>query len=105
MDLSLDQVFYGAPLSRVSNDLWVFWENARRLIKFSSDADYESEAFWLLGPLNLEVFDLDRDVVVTQEEIEGGAMAVTKDWAGRTLFNCIVLGRKLVVEHGGNPDD
>lgn len=87
--------FFLAPLSPVSNDLWVFWENARRLIKFSSDADYDTEAFWVLGPLGVEIFDLNRDVIVAPIEAHGRDGMITKDMVGRILYNCIVLGERV----------
>ncbi len=91
------QAFYVAPLSPVSNDLWVFWENDRKLIKFSSDADYTSDAFWVVQPLGISVYDLQEDVVVSLAEAPRSDRLITRGYAGRALFNCVVLGQKVVL--------
>jgi hypothetical protein len=95
------QVFWVAPLSPVSNDLWVIWENEHKLIKFTSDADYDSDAFWVVQPLGITVFDFTEDVVVSLAEVPGSDAYITRGWAGRALFNCTVLGQRLVF----TPDD
>lgn len=91
------QVFYTAPISPVCNDLWVFWENRDVLLQFSADMDLSHEDFWDHITLNLDVFELREDVVVTLDEVPGSNAYITKDWVGRVLYNCIVQGEKRVI--------
>jgi len=91
------QVLYLAPISPVSNDLWLFWETQRMLIKFSSDADLKSETYWSNKKLGVRFYDLDKHVVVSLAEVAGSNAFVTRDWAARVLFNCMVHGKKLVL--------
>lgn len=91
------QTVYVAPISRVSNNLWVYWENARRIIRFSSDTDLASEAFWAYEKLGVRMYDLEQDVVVSMAEAAGSNAFVTRDWAARVLFNCVVFGQRLTV--------
>lgn len=90
------QMFHIAPLSPVSNDLWVFWENGRRLFRFSADADLADTAYWDAAPVAIEVYDLRKDVLVSFAEAPGSNAFVTRDWASRALFNCVGLGERLV---------
>ncbi len=91
------QTVYIAPLSRVSNNLWVYWENAGRLIRYSSDTDLDTEAFWAYEKLGVRVYDLSTDVVISFAETAGSNAFVTRDWAARALFNCVVFGKRLVL--------
>ena len=88
------QTIYVAPISRVSNNLWVFWENARKIIRFSSDSDLNTKAFWEFEKLGVRMYDLEKDVVVSHAEAAGSNAFVTRDWAARVLFNCVVLGQR-----------
>lgn len=90
------QTFHIAPLSNVSNDLWAYWENGHRLIRFSADADLADKAYWDAAGVAIEVFDLRKDVLVSFEEAPGSNAFVTRDWASRALFNCVGLGQRLV---------
>ncbi len=90
------QTFHIAPLSPVSNELWVYWENGHRLIRFSADADLADKAYWDAAGVAIEVFDLRKDVLVSFEEAPGSNAFVTRDWASRALFNCVGLGQRLV---------
>lgn len=92
------QTIYLAPISPVSNDLWLFWETQRMLIKFSSDADLQSETYWSNKKLGVRFYDLDKNVVVSLAEVIGSNAFVTRDWAARVLFNCMVHGKKIVLE-------
>jgi hypothetical protein len=87
-------VVYLAPLSPVSNDLWVYWENGHRLIRFSSDANLTQIIYWDLAGVDVHVYDLREHVVVSLSEVPGSSKYVTRDWAARALFNCIALGEK-----------
>jgi hypothetical protein len=94
------QTVYIAPLSRVSNNLWVYWENAGRLIRYSSDTDLDTEAFWAYEKLGVRVYDLSTDVVISFAETAGSNAFVTRDWAARALFNCVVFGQRLIITPG-----
>ena len=91
------QVFYLAPISDVSNNLWVFWESKKKIIRFSSDADIATKEFWAIEKLGAEVYDLDKNVVVSIAEVPGSNAYVTRDWAARVLYNCIVFGQRIEV--------
>ena len=95
--LATAQTIYLAPISPVSNDLWLFWETQQMLIKFSSDADLQSETYWSNKKLGVHFYDLDKNVVVSLAEVAGSNAYVTRDWAARVLFNCVVNGRKIVI--------
>lgn len=91
------QVMYIAPISPVANRIWVFWENRRELLQFSADMDLANPSLWKHTALMLHVFNLDEDVVASRVEVSGSNAYVTKDWVGRVLYNCIVLGQKRTV--------
>jgi hypothetical protein len=91
-------VVYVAPLSPVSNDLWVYWENGHRIIRFSSDTDLTQRIYWDLAGVDVHVYDLHENVVVSLGEAPGSSKYVTRDWAARVLFNCIALGQKVVMQ-------
>lgn len=91
------QTFYVAPISPVANDLWAFWETGGKLIRFSSDADLKSKAYWEYEELGVRVYDLQSSVVVSLAEVPGSNAFATRDWAARVLFNCVVFGQRLTV--------
>ena len=91
-------IVYLAPLSPVSNDLWVYWENGHRIIRFSSDADLAQKVYWDLVGVDVHVYDLKENVVVSLGEVPGSSKYVTRDWAARALFNCIALGQKVIMQ-------
>jgi hypothetical protein len=95
--ISGPQTVYVAPISKVSNNLWVFWENAGKIIRFSSDTDLTSKAFWDYEKLGVRMYDLDKDVVLSMAEAAGSNAYVTRDWAARVLFNCVVFGKRMIV--------
>jgi len=92
------QTVYVAPLSPVANSLWVYWETGRTIIRFSSDSDINTEAFWAVEDLGVEMYDLDKNVVVSLAETPGSNAFVTRDWAARVLYNCVVFGKRLELE-------
>jgi hypothetical protein len=91
----LENVVHFAPLSSVANETWVFWEAGRLLIRFASDMDLENPAMWEHDELAVSFHDLDEQVVVSLDEVEGSNAYLTRDQVGRVLFNCIVLGKRL----------
>lgn len=92
-----DQLVYLAPVSLVSNEFWVFWENARKIIRFSSDADLNDPEFWISTNVGVDIYDLDHDIVISLIEKQGSNAFITKDAVGRILFNCVVLGKREAV--------
>lgn len=92
-----DQLIYFAPVSPVSNEFWVFWENARKIIRFSSDADIDKPESWVSSTIGIDIYDLDHDIVISLIEKPGSNAFITKDAVGRILFNCVVLGRREAI--------
>jgi len=95
------QTFYIGPLSPYSNDIWVFWEEERKILLFSSDSDIDTDAYWAHLPLFTTVYELEGDVVAALDEVPGSNAYVTKNWAGRVLYNCIVDGYKMEIRYRG----
>jgi hypothetical protein len=92
-----DQVVYLAPLSPVANETWIFWETGRRLIHFSSDMDLENPALWDHSELAVDLYDVDEQVVVSFDEAAGSNAYLTRDQVGRALYNCVILGKRVVM--------
>jgi hypothetical protein len=99
--LKQEQVVHLAPLSEVANETWVFWETGRMLIRFASDIDLEHPAVWDHDELAVNIYDIDEQTVVSLDEVAGSNAYLTRDQVGRALFNCIVLGKRMVL----NPPD
>ena len=93
-----EQIVHLSPLSPVANELWVLWENGRKLIRFASDIDLADPLVWDFDELAIRIFDLDNQVVVSLEEAAGSNAYLTRDQVGRALFNCVVLGRRLTFQ-------
>ena len=90
------KTLYVAPVQAIDNELWVFWEEGKRLFKFSSDIDLTDPNVWVYDKLDVTVFDTVEQTVVSFEERPGDNRFVTRDQVGRALYNCIVLGKKRV---------
>ena len=91
------QTIYVAPISEVSNTLWVYWVNAGRLVRFSSDGDLIHQADAGAGTMDVRMYDLENAVVLSHAEAAGSNAFVTREWAARILFNCMVLGQRHVI--------
>lgn len=89
------QVVHFAPLSSVANEVWVFWESGRTLIRFASDIDLANPVVWEHEELAVRAYAIDEQVVVSLDEVAGSNAFLTRDQVGRALFNCIVLGRRV----------
>ena len=96
-----EQIVHLSPISPVANELWVFSETGRLLIRFASDLDLVNPVVWQFEDLAVDVYDIDEQVVVSLDEVAGSNAYLTRDQVGRALFNCIILGRRLVL----NPVD
>ncbi len=94
----LERVIHIAPLSEIANETWVFWEAGRMLIHFSSDIDLENPAIWDHDEMTVKLFNIDEQTVVSLDEVAGSNAYMTRDQVGRILFNCIVLGQRIVLE-------
>jgi hypothetical protein len=92
-----EQVVHLAPISPVANECWVFWEAGRKLLFFASDIDLANPAVWQHEALTARIFDLDQQVVVSHEEAPGSNRFLTRSQASRALFNCMILGQRVVV--------
>lgn len=96
-----EYLIYLAPMSPVANELWVFLENRKILIRFASDIDLEEPAMWTHQILGIRTYDIQRQTVVSLDEVAGSNEFLTRDQVGRALFNCVVLGRRVA---GVNPE-
>ena len=96
-----------SPLSDVANEVWLFWEAERMLLRFASDIDLENAALWDQDHLMVKLYDIDEQTVISLDEVAGSNAYMTRDQVGRTLFNCIILGRRVTLqplpEAGGPP--
>jgi hypothetical protein len=92
------QIVHLAPLSKVANDAWLFWETGRMLIRFASDIDLENPSLWDHDELAVRLYDIDEQTVVSLDEVAGSNAYMTRDQVGRALFNCIVLGRRVTLQ-------
>jgi hypothetical protein len=93
-----EQIVHIAPLSPVANEIWVFWETGRKLLHFASDIDLSNPAVWQHETMMVRVFDLDQQVVLTHEEAPGSNRFLTRYQVSRALFNCMLLGQRVVVQ-------
>jgi hypothetical protein len=55
---------------------------------------FDNEQLWLRSKLNVKIYDIDKQVVVSLQEVPGSNAYLTRDQVGRALYNCIILGRK-----------
>jgi len=92
-----DRIVHLAPLSPIANETWVFWEDGRKLFYFSSDIDLANPAVWEHETMMVRVFDVDRQVVVSPQEVPSSNRFLTRYQVSRALFNCVVLGRRIAV--------
>jgi len=84
-----------APLSPVGNELWVFWERGKLLVKFSCDTDISNPVIWDEEKVMFHVYDTYNQVVISLEEAAGSNGFMTRGQIGRALYNCIVLGKRM----------
>lgn len=96
-DEDVVHIFYLAPLSNVSNDIWILHENTKQLLQFSADMDIDDPATWGELSLRLKFHQLDPGRILTPDRDRGGEGELSKDFVGRALFNCVVLGNRIEV--------
>ena len=92
------QTIFLAPLSPIANEVFIYWEDRRTLLRFASDIDLTNPAVWQHESLAVRLFPLEQKTVVSLDEVSGSNAFLTRDQAGRALFNCVVLGRKLLLQ-------
>jgi hypothetical protein len=97
LPVKADAVHFSS-LSPVANECWVFWETGRVLIHFASDLDLSNPSVWEHDELSGTLYDLDEQVVVSLQEVLGSNAFLTRDQVGRAIYNCVVLGRRVVLE-------
>ncbi|MFZ2658423.1 MAG: hypothetical protein WAX69_26050 [Victivallales bacterium] len=91
-------VTFVAPLSPVANEMWAFWENGKLLVRCSSDIDLANPAVWEHESLTFKIYDVLNQMVVSLDETAGDNSFMTRDQIGRALYNCVVLGDRLIVK-------
>ena len=91
-------VTFVAPLSPVANEFWAFWENGKLLVKCSSDIDLTNSEVWEHESLSFKTYDVLNQMVVSLDESGGDNSFMTRDQIGRALYNCVVLGERLIVK-------
>ena len=91
------QVFFVSTVTPVSSDLWVVWQNAKTAIRFGGELGAEEPDMLTNLPLHIQLYDFRRQVVASLLETEGSTGYITKDWAGRILFQCLVLGERVEI--------
>jgi hypothetical protein len=94
---SESQVFFLSTILPVSGDLWVLWVNEQVAIRFGGELGAEEPDLLEVLPLHTQLYDLKTQVVASLLETEGRTGYITKDWAGRILFQCLVLGERVEV--------
>lgn len=92
-----EHVVHVAPLSPVANELWVFVEKKKLLVRYASDLDLENPALWAHQSLAVRSYDILNQTVVSLHEAPGSNAFLTRDQVGRALYNCVILGRRVVV--------
>ena len=92
-----EQIIHLAPLSPVSDEAWVYWENGHKLIYFSSDIDLNNPSLWDYEPLMVHIYDLNDQVVVSEQEVGSSNLYLTRYQVSRTLYNCMVLGERVAL--------
>lgn len=95
-----EHIVHMAPLSPVANELWVFVEDHKLLVRYASDLDLTNAALWGHAALAVRTYDIHNATVVSLNEVPGSNEFLTRDQVGRALYNCIVLGRRLVLAGG-----
>ncbi len=92
-----EQLIDSAPLSPVANELWVYWEAGDKLLYIASDIDLANPEVWKYQTLNVRIFDLERQVVISHDEAPGSDAFLTRYQTSRALYNCMVLGQRIIV--------
>ena len=92
-----EHIVHVAPLSPVANEVWVFVEDQKLLVHYASDLDLSNDTLWGHAALAVRTYDIPNATVVSLDEVPGSNEFLTRDQVGRVLYNCIVLGQRLVL--------
>ena len=95
-----EQIIHLAPLSPVANEAWVYWETGHKLLHFASDIDLANPDVWQNESMMVRSYDLDQQVVVSHHEAPGSNRFLTRYQVSRALFNCLVLGERVLLTPG-----
>jgi hypothetical protein len=93
-----ENVIYFAPISPVSNEIWIYWETQKLMLKFSSDIDIKNPLVWENEKLFVHTYDLLTQTVVSLAETNGSNRYMTRNQIGRVLFNCMVFGQRVAIK-------
>lgn len=97
VQIKKEWVTFIAPLSPVANEFWAFWENGKYLVRCSSDIDLVNSDVWEHESLKFRIYDVLNQMVLSLNETGGDNSFMTRDQIGRALYNCVVLGERLIV--------
>jgi hypothetical protein len=95
--LTGQQTFYAAPVSPVCGELWIYWEDQRMALRFAAEGDLANPRIWEEVALHVRAISLDERVTLSPEAATSPGGFISRDWAGRLLYNCIILGRKFTL--------
>jgi len=91
------QTFHTAPMSLVSDELWIYWEDQRTAIRFAAEGDLGDPRIWDEMALHLRLIPLDASSGDAHARVLQSGHPVSREWVGRLLYNCIVLGRRFTM--------
>jgi len=92
-----ERITFISPLSPVANEFWVFMEHGKLLLHCSSDIDLDNPALWEHTSLTFKLYDAFNQTVVSLDEAAGDNSFMTRAQIGRALYNCVVLGQRIIV--------
>lgn len=92
-----ERITFISPLSPVANEFWVFMEHGKLLLHCSSDIDLDNPALWEHASLTFKLYDAFNQTVVSLDEAAGDNSFMTRAQIGRALYNCVVLGQRIIV--------
>jgi hypothetical protein len=93
-----DQFVWLAPISKMSNEIWVYWENGKMLFHFVADVDMHNPEIWAHDSILVSHYDIITQTIVSYEEAPGKDGFMTRDQVGRILFNCMAFGKKVKID-------
>jgi hypothetical protein len=92
-----ERITFISPLSPVANEIWAFLEHGKLLVRCASDIDLNNPAAWEHESLSFKVYDVYNQMVVSLDETAGDNSFMPRDQIGRALYNCVVLGQRIIV--------
>ncbi len=90
-------VIHIAPISPIGNDVWAYWESGKVAIHCNSDIDIANKEVWDHDELYFHFYDVFNNTVVSLSETALSNEYLTRDQVGRILFNCMILGKRIVL--------